>query len=85
VYATTEMGLFWSIDPAQQGQGYATEAGRALIDHAFDQMHLKRIIATTEYDNHASQAVMRKLGMRLERNPQPTPPWLQIVGVLDHP
>jgi len=29
--------------------------------------------------------VMRKLGMRIERNPLPEPHWLQIVGVLDHP
>jgi hypothetical protein len=28
--------------------------------------------------------VMRKLGMRIERNPLPEPPWLQIVGVLDN-
>ena len=27
---------------------------------------------------------MRKLGMRLERNPSPEPPWLQVVGVLEN-
>ena len=45
--------------------------------------NLKRLVATTEYDNFASQAVMTKLGMRLERNPFPEPPWLQLVGILD--
>jgi hypothetical protein len=28
---------------------------------------------------------MRKLGMRIERNPYPDPFWLQIVGVLANP
>jgi ribosomal-protein-alanine N-acetyltransferase len=82
---STEFGLFWAISPAQQRRGYATEAGRALIDYAFDQFSLGRIIATTTHDNAASIGVMRKLGMTIERNPLPTPPWLQTVGVLENP
>lgn len=85
VRATPEVGLFWAIDPAHQNRGYATEAARALVDHAFADLGLGRLVATTEHDNVASQAVMRKLGMRLERNPHPTPTWLRVVGVLDHP
>jgi len=81
-YATPECGLYWAIDPDHQRRGYASEAARAMIEHAFAEFRLRRIIATTEYDNHASQAVMRKLGMRLERNPLPEPPWLQVVGIL---
>ncbi len=42
------------------------------------------MIATTEFNNVASQAVMRKLGMRLERNEYNQPPWLQVVGVLEN-
>jgi RimJ/RimL family protein N-acetyltransferase len=83
-YRTPEVGLFWVIDPAQQRQGYATEAAEALIAHAFREWRLKRIIATTEYTNLASQAVMRKVGMKLARNPLPDPPWLQVVGVLEN-
>jgi RimJ/RimL family protein N-acetyltransferase len=83
----TEVGLFWAIDPDHQGRGYATEAARALIDYAFAAdsawLALRRLIATTEFGNAASQAVMRKLGMRIERNESGAPPWLQIVGVLD--
>jgi ribosomal-protein-alanine N-acetyltransferase len=81
--ATPEFGLFWAIDPDHQRHGYATEAARAMIRHAFAELRLKRIIATTEYDNRASQAVMRKLGMRLEHNPLPEPHWLQVVGILE--
>mgnify|MGYP001822113057 CR=1 FL=1 len=80
-YSTPEFGLFWMIDPAHQGRGYATEAARAMIDHAFANLNLKRIIATTEYDNLASQAVMRNVGMTILSNPLPEPPWMQIVGM----
>ena len=83
-YNTTEFGLFWVIDPKHQRQGYATEAAQAMIDNAFKQLRVKRVIATTEYANVASQNVMRKIGMRLTRNPLPEPPWLQVVGVLEN-
>ena len=81
---TTEFAMFWAIAPEQQRCGYATEAARAMLDHAFNALCLHRVIATTDYDNFASQAVMRKLGMRLERNPRSEPPWLQVVGVREN-
>jgi len=81
---TSEMGLCWAISSTYQRQGYAAEAARALIDYAFTHLNLKRIVATTEYQNAASQGVMRKLGMRIDRNPYPDPPWLQVVGVLEN-
>ena len=82
--STPEFGLFYAITPAFQGQGYATEATQALVDYAFQHLRLKRIVATTTYENAASMGVMRKIGMRIERNPYPEPPWLQIVGVLEN-
>jgi RimJ/RimL family protein N-acetyltransferase len=82
---STEFGLYWAVAPAHQRRGYATEAGRALIDYALGQLRLDRIVATTEEQNVASIGVMKKLGMRIERNPYPDPPWLQVVGVLSHP
>jgi RimJ/RimL family protein N-acetyltransferase len=84
VYRVAEMGLFWAIDPEHQRRGYATEAAQALIDFAFRQLRVKRLIATTDYDNAASMGVMRKLGMTIAKNPFPDPPWLQVVGILDH-
>ena len=82
--ASAEVGLLWLIEPAHQGQGYATEAAQTLIDYAFGTMRLNRLIATTEYDNLASQAVMNKLGMTIERNPFTEPVWLQVVGILEN-
>jgi ribosomal-protein-alanine N-acetyltransferase len=84
VRCTTEFGLFYAVSPAHQRKGYATEAARALVDFAFEQLRLKRIIATTDYENTASLGVMRKLGMRIVKNPLPDPPWLQTVGVIEY-
>ena len=83
-FNTTEFGLFWVIDPTHQRQGYATEVAQAMIEYAFKQLQLKQIIATTEYSNDASQGVMRKVGMKITRNPLPDPPWLQVVGILEN-
>ena len=85
VLSSTELGLFWAISPRYQGQGYATEAAWALIEHAFTRLGLRRIVATTTYDNAASIRVMQKAGMRIDKNLSNDPPWLQVVGVLDHP
>lgn len=81
---TTEFGLYYALSPSFHRQGYATEAARAMIDYAFNTLWLKRIAATTTYDNAASMSVMRKLGMRIERNPFSEPPWFQVVGILDN-
>ena len=83
-FTTPEFGLFWVIDPQHQQQGYATEAAQAMIDYAFNDLRIKRVIATTGYSNLASQAVMKKLGMKLARNPTPQPIWLQVVGILEN-
>jgi [ribosomal protein S5]-alanine N-acetyltransferase len=81
-----EVGLYYAFDPAHRRRGYATEAAMALVRYAFTALHLRRIVATTAYDNAASIGVMRKLGMRIEHNPDPTPAWFQVVGILEnHP
>jgi RimJ/RimL family protein N-acetyltransferase len=82
---TPEMGMFWQLASSCWGQGYATEAAAAMIRYAFESWNLRRIVATTEYTNHRSQAVMKRLGMRLARNPFPDPPWFQVVGILENP
>jgi RimJ/RimL family protein N-acetyltransferase len=81
---TTEFGLYYAVSPTFQYQGYATEAARAMVDYAFNTLKPKRIVATTTYDNAASMGVMRKLGMRVEQNPLPEPPWFQVVGILEN-
>ena len=59
---TVELG--YSILPAFQGRGYATEAARALIAWAFAQPRVRRIVANCLADNAASIRVLEKAGMR---------------------
>lgn len=82
---SAEVGLFWALRPAWQGRGLATAAAKRLSDWMFVALGLQRIVAGTEYDNAASIAVMRRLGMRIERNPAAEPPWFQISGSLQAP
>ena len=80
---TPELGLYWALSPEHRGHGYATEAAAGLSRALFTALNPRRLIATTEHTNIASQAVMRRLGMRVQTNPHPEPVWLQVVGVLD--
>ena len=84
-YYTTELWLFYAIDPEYRRQGYASEAAQAMLQYAFTQLNVRRVIAMTDYANVASQNVMRRLGMKIIRNPLPEPRWLQIVGVMEKP
>ena len=47
------------------GKGFATEAGRAFIQFGFNELQLKRIVATVEVGNDASVHVIEKLGFTL--------------------
>lgn len=82
---TPEMGLFWAFASPYRGAGYATEAAAALAEFAFKELNVDRLVATTEHGNDASIRVMRRLGMTVERNPHPEPPWFQTAGVLFNP
>ena len=59
-----EMG--WALGVEYRGQGYATEAARALMDYGFTSLGLHRIHADTNTDNLASRRIMERLGMRRE-------------------
>jgi RimJ/RimL family protein N-acetyltransferase len=54
------------FDPAHQGHGYATEAGRVLLRIAFEELGLHRVVGRAEARNTASARVLEKLGMRRE-------------------
>jgi RimJ/RimL family protein N-acetyltransferase len=84
-YAVAEVGLFWAVASARQRRGYASEAAAAVIAFGFDALGLRRMVATTEHDNAASIAVMRRVGMRVAHNPAPAPFFMQAVGVIDNP
>ena len=47
------------------GQGFATEAGQAVMRLARDEFRLKRVAAIADIDNEASANVLRKIGLKL--------------------
>ena len=53
----------WLYDPEFWGRGLATEAGKALIQHGFEDAGLEEIVAFAVQDNHASVSVMQRIGM----------------------
>ena len=81
--STCELGLYYALAPAHQRQGYTSEAAAAMVEYAFQSLGLRRVVATTTYDNAGSIGVMLKLGMQIERNPFPNPPWMQVVGFIE--
>jgi RimJ/RimL family protein N-acetyltransferase len=58
-----EIELGWHLAYDHQGQGFATEAARALVAHAFAH-GLRRLIAEVVPLNWPSLAIVRKLGMK---------------------
>ncbi len=56
--------LFYLIRRECWGQGYATEAARALIEYAFRVLGIAVIDSACFADNLASKRVMEKIGMR---------------------
>lgn len=49
------------------GHGYATEAARAVLAHAVEELGLRRIVATVRAGNASSIGLLNKLGLRFER------------------
>ena len=56
----------WIFDPAHHGQGYATEAATALLDLAFAEGDMHRVMARCDVRNEPSYRLMERLGMRRE-------------------
>lgn len=67
----TEVG--WGLVRDCWGRGYATEGASAAMDWAFITLGWTEVIHSIAPDNHASQAVARKLGSR-NRGPGRLPP-----------
>jgi RimJ/RimL family protein N-acetyltransferase len=58
--------LGWCVAPGHRGQGYGTEAVRALLGACFEQLGVHRVVALCFTDNTASWRLMERIGMRRE-------------------
>lgn len=55
--------LGFVVNPRFQGQGYASEAGSAVLELAFARLGTQRVQATCRPENAASASVLTKMGM----------------------
>jgi catechol 2,3-dioxygenase-like lactoylglutathione lyase family enzyme len=69
------------------GQGYATEAGRALLAYGFGELRIARVLSPIRASNARSIALARRLGCVIRRNLHPGPgrynPDPQVYAVMD--
>jgi RimJ/RimL family protein N-acetyltransferase len=63
-HQTLEVGYIFAA--AQTGQGFATEAVRALLQLAFGPIGARRVIARVDTRNEPSRALLRRIGFRQE-------------------
>jgi RimJ/RimL family protein N-acetyltransferase len=78
-----DVELGYTLARSVWGRGYATELGRALIEHAFRELGVPRVVAQVEPANAPSRNVLAKLGMteRGERTAYGRPHLLYAVDV----
>jgi RimJ/RimL family protein N-acetyltransferase len=70
--ALPEVDLGYAFLPQFGGQGYATEAAAAVLEYART-LGIRRVLAITSPGNAASNAVLRKIGMRFQEVVHLTP------------
>jgi RimJ/RimL family protein N-acetyltransferase len=63
---TTDIEVGYRLLHVHWGRGYATEGACALVDYAFDDLGIGRVIGVTHPGNKASQHVLQKAGLRDE-------------------
>lgn len=56
----------WILGRCHWRQGYALEAARACLEHAWSRLGLRQVIGYTSVVNSPSRALMEKLGMRAD-------------------
>jgi RimJ/RimL family protein N-acetyltransferase len=61
---TPAVEIGWRLARESWGRGYATEAARAALAFAFDELGLPEIVSFTSVGNEPSRRVMERLGMR---------------------
>jgi RimJ/RimL family protein N-acetyltransferase len=63
----SEVAVSWRLGSPFWGQGYASEAAHATLEFALQDRGLDRVISVVRIGDEASENVIRKLGMALER------------------
>lgn len=67
IFRPAQKLIAYRLGPSYWGQGIATEAARAVRDHAFDDLQLSHVISLIHPENTASRRVAEKNGMIPEK------------------
>jgi RimJ/RimL family protein N-acetyltransferase len=59
-----DINLGFEFAKAHWGQGFAHEAARAVLTHAFGTLHLGRVVAYAHEDNFRSARLLQRLGFK---------------------
>jgi ribosomal-protein-alanine N-acetyltransferase len=62
-YNPSEIEIYYGLDHAHWDRGITTEAAKALLHYAFENIGLDKIAAIVKPENIASQRVIEKLGL----------------------
>lgn len=62
-----ELEIGYHVNREHWNQGFATEATRAVIDYAFENLGVERVVSMIRPENLASRRVAEKNGLTLER------------------
>jgi RimJ/RimL family protein N-acetyltransferase len=76
-----QVEVLYSIEPDRWRIGLATEAAAAVLQHAFTQLGLPRVLGGVDTLNHASRRVLEKLGMTPLDAPVGAPPGVGCFAV----
>jgi RimJ/RimL family protein N-acetyltransferase len=61
-----QVEIGYTLSPEHQGQGYALEAVKAVINYLFSELNKHRISASVDPDNIHSMKLLEKIGFRKE-------------------
>ena len=67
VEGRTELEIGYHVSRERWNQGFATEAARVVIDYAFENFGVERVVSMIRPENLASRRVAEKNGLTLER------------------
>lgn len=84
-----EVELTYALGRVCWSQGYAAEAGRALVEYGFNDMAVSRIVNDVSSQNIHSINLMRRLGFHFQKNLHPNPFGANsdapgVIGILNH-
>ncbi len=65
-YNTIEVELSFAFGKEYWGKGYATEACKPVIEYAFKELRIPRLVGGADYRNLRSARLQKRLGFRVE-------------------